>query len=273
MRFFYLIITGLSHVLPIPVARFVTRRIADFCYYTVYRKGRDAWISNIKLVFPEKCEREIKKLAREGFRNFAEFIYEFLLLPKINKRNLHKFMTPHGFEKVKKFMEEGKGVIIQTMHLGNWEWGAAFLSLSGCRLTVIALPYRSPWFVEYYRKRRETAGMRVVFLREAARESIRVLRKGEMLALLGDRDFTGTGKEAEFFGKKVKIPIGGIELARKLGSVLVPAFNVKERDGRYHVYFEPPLDVSRPDALEEWVRIMERYVRKYPAQWYLFEPL
>jgi KDO2-lipid IV(A) lauroyltransferase len=62
---------------------------------------------------------------------------------------------------------------------------------------------------------------------------------------------------------------------------IVPAFSIMEAPGRYRGVVEPPLDLKygpdRREALKHNLRqvaaVFERYIRRYPDQWYIVEPL
>ena len=74
---------------------------------------------------------QIERMVFETFQNFAIFMYEFLIMRKLNKKTQPVYLTPVGFEKVERALRDGKGAIIITGHLGNWEWGAAMLAHLG----------------------------------------------------------------------------------------------------------------------------------------------
>ncbi len=279
MENLFRIITFLSHVLPYKVACFTTERIADICYYLFFKKGKKSYIYNIQQIEALNKPENIREFPRKVFRNFALFIYEFLILPRLNERNLFKWLRPHNFSIVKNEFKKGKGVIIQTAHIGNWEWGAALLGLHKFPLTGISLFYRSEWFWNFYKKRREKIGEKVVPIEQSSREILRIVKHGEMLALLGDKDYTGNGIDVELFGKNTRLPIGGIWIAMRTGASLIPSFCVRESDNRYHVYFHPPIQMDSTgdfdkdliSNMKKWMKILEKYIVKYPTQWYAFE--
>lgn len=274
MNIFFLFIDILGKFLSKKVAEFITERIADICYFTIYKTGRLNYENNILPIFSENTRSKSLRC----IRNFSLFIYEFILLPRINKRNFKKYIFPVNIEKVYKAGEDGKGVIILTAHLGNYEWGAAMLRFYDLPLTVISLPYRNKYITKFYEKRRTEKGMKVVYTQNAIIESIKALRNNELLALLGDRNFGEQGFEVIMFNKKTIIPTGPFYLSFRTSAPIIPSFAIKEKDGRYHVYFEDPIkfekkniDESKNLYINRWVEILEEYIKKYPEQWYRFD--
>jgi KDO2-lipid IV(A) lauroyltransferase len=101
-----------------------------------------------------------------------------------------------------------------------------------------------------------------------------------LLALVADRDFFGHGIEVPFFGKLTRIPTGPAWFSLKTGAPIVPSFMVREETGHFRFVLEPPIyppaGLSRDDAIvqitKNCVAAMERVIRRYPTQWYIFQP-
>jgi len=95
-----------------------------------------------------------------------------------------------------------------------------------------------------------------------------------------DRDFNNTGIAVDFFGAPAFFPRGPFIAAMSTGAAFLPAFILRENDGRYRILIEDPLEISVEGSHEEairrnvqsFVRILERCVRRDPAQWYCFYP-
>ncbi len=280
MILFYKVTAFLSHILPHRIAIFITERLADGAYFISHRRARQIVIRNLSQAFPERGERELATIALRVFRNFARFIYEFLLLPRIDSRNMHTWLTPIHAERVDYGLKKNRGVIVLTGHLGNWELGAAFLALRGHPLTVIALDHPSRAVTDFFNTRRLVHNMKVASLRVAVRESLKALKGNGVVAILGDRDYTGKGELISFFGKETRVPSGILSIAANTGSLVVPAFAVREGD-KYAIHFSPPLDLQRTRErqkdlrvnLKRWMNVLESYVRRYPEQWFVFAPV
>ncbi|MBN1526783.1 MAG: lysophospholipid acyltransferase family protein, partial [Candidatus Omnitrophica bacterium] len=106
------------------------------------------------------------------------------------------------------------------------------------------------------------------------------LRGNEFLALLGDRDFSRHGIYPDFFGKKALIPKGPAVFSHRCGATIVPTFMIREPDDTFTLFFDTPIvpDPAEPEAkavehiTKECVAVIEKYVRRYPDQWYIFKP-
>src|SRR4029077_17321287 len=70
----------------------------------------------------------------------------------------------------------------------------------------------------WFERSRGAVGLRIVGLREARRELLAALRRGEPVGLVGDRDVTGGGIPIVLFGSPAPLPIGPGLLAIESGA-------------------------------------------------------
>jgi lauroyl/myristoyl acyltransferase len=188
-----------------------------------------------------------------------------------------------GDERLVVASRDGKGAILLTAHVGNFELGALFLAQLGLKVAVVYVPDPSP-VVERHRSdaRRmlgvlglpiDTSPFAFLPVRKALEENLCV-------AIQGDRDVSGTGRKMPFFGRTASFPVGPFRLAQTSGAPIFPVFVLQEQDGRYRTVVEEAIRVPNARgedgeaaviaALAHFVAIMERTIRAYPAQWYLF---
>jgi KDO2-lipid IV(A) lauroyltransferase len=268
MAYIFGVMAFLSHIVPRRFAIWSAKKLADIMYFTFYKKRVKIVINNLKKVHKSLTYRDAKIMAGKIYRNFAQFIYEFLILPKINKSNLFQYLEIKDKEYLDNAIKKGKGAIVLTSHLGNWELGAAMLGILGYAPTVISLPQPSKYIKNFFTKRREAVGMKVVYLEDKLRDVFYALKRGKVVATLGDRVYSGPQKEGRLFGEKLYFPKGIFEIQKRIGAPILPAFCIKEGE-KYKVYFEPELK----NGIEEWSEILERYIKQYTTQWFVFDPL
>ena len=99
-----------------------------------------------------------------------------------------------------------------------------------------------------------------------------------MLALLGDRDFsgTGTGVKLDMFSKQSFFPRGIAFFALKTGAPIIPIFLVRKDRKFYHLVCEKPITYDKEQQDEVSIikkcnLVLEKYIKKYPQQWYMFQ--
>ncbi|MEK7486796.1 MAG: lysophospholipid acyltransferase family protein, partial [Planctomycetota bacterium] len=168
-----------------------------------------------------------------------------------------------------------------------WELGGIYLATQGYPLTVISLRTGDREIAEYRDQVRMTHGIRVLYLdpqespMQSALTMVSALRNGEVLAMLGDRA-TGAEKIAvELFHRKYWFPSGPYLLSLITQTPLIPAFVVLEGLS-YKLILEEPFmvehqrgknrEVILAEAASKMAMIFEKYIRRYPNQWYNWYP-
>jgi lauroyl/myristoyl acyltransferase len=167
------------------------------------------------------------------------------------------------------------GVISLTAHVGNWELGGRLLAGRTARPTHVVVSGEEARELEAW-VRRDGDGVRFV-PRSHTTSSLALvpaLRRGEVVALQGDRALGGRGDTlVAFFGRPAPFPLGPFVLARAAGVLVVPAFCMLGADLRYEITLHEPFTVKpggEEDALRHWVAILEQQVRRAPTQWFNF---
>ena len=232
---------------------------------------------NLALIPALRDSRALRTaVAHRTVRNFAVAVTDFLRLPRLNAANLDQVVAVEDFHEIKRLLADRPAVLV-TAHLGNWEIAAAGAALVGIDLSVIVWDHPDPRVAAIFRRRREAKGLKVMSVRGAARSMPAVVGTSS-IALAGDRDFTGQGMPASFLGAPTTVPHAYAALASSRGIPVIPVFCLRLGDGRYHLFREPPL-TPRPAAddaefiVDRVLRAAEKYVEKYPEQWYRFDSL
>lgn len=262
--------------LPFPLKYFIACRIADLFYIFLPSRRKVVW-ENLEVI-TGKSKKETLPYVRKVYYNFARFVAELLSLPLLNKSRAREWIELVHPEYLKEAFSYKRGVICLTVHLGNWEWGGAYLSLLGYPISAIILPQRNPMVARLFLKLRTSSGMNIINIGEGAKRSIKALRNGEGVAILGDRPFGEEGMRMKFFGKEATLPKGPASLCYYTNAMILPGFTVREGK-RYKLYFEKPFCIKGEGRKEEIIEngmkkiasLTEKYIRKYPEQWAIFE--
>ncbi|MBO4548570.1 MAG: lysophospholipid acyltransferase family protein, partial [Abditibacteriota bacterium] len=167
-------------------------------YYLLDRRRIRTARRNLALAFGGSLdERERERIIRESIVNF---IYEAQMFFWVGEKGSGAIeVEVRGEEYLKAAAARGKGVIILTAHLGNWEFLGRTINDIGCRLTVIARNSDGAGISSVTARIRHSGGYRVLDRNAPLTETIRVLRRGELLGILPDQHFYG-GIESKFFG-------------------------------------------------------------------------
>jgi len=232
---------------------------------------------NLKFAYPEWKDEEICKVSKRIFLNLGITIFEILQMAFFSKEDFLRSIRIKGEEHLHDAVEAGKGIIIISAHLGNWEAASLFAPCYFRNpVTVVARNIESGFVNRRMIKFRSRFGNSVIDKEGALPEMMNTLRNGKILALLIDQGTKRSeGVELLFFGKKVTVTPAAAMLALRCKSPVIPVFCVREDDRKLTIIIEPPVQLIRTNNLREDLKtnaqimtdIIEKAVRKYPDQW------
>lgn len=269
-----LVVSRRVRALSRPAALRFGTRLGNTAYRVAGSKRKRA-LKNLRLAYGDTLDdAQRDKLVREVFQHFGRCIVDFLHVPSIPLNEFSRLVTSEGWEHVEKGMAHGKGIVLVTAHIGNWEvLGRWLAQMQELPLTVVAREPPDEAFATYVRQIREGSGFTVLNKGQSARDLLRVLRRQEAICLLPDQNSGDVF--APFFGIPAGTVAGPASLAFHTGAPLVPIYCLQMPDGSYHVFCLPPIDTHSSGNKEaDTVRVMtevnrtlEEVVRRYPSQW------
>ncbi len=262
--------------LPLKFAYRIAAGIAGMSYCFVHG-AREILKENLRNVFRDWTEEKISECARANFVQFGKFIADFFYISKLNSRNINKFVEIENKEYIEEAFAGRRGVIALSAHLGNWELGGVTVALLGYPVSAIVLSHEEAKVDAIFVGQRESKGIKVIPLGKV-RRVMRALLRGEVVAILGDRDITSQGIKTPFFGKPAGFPRGTPALTVRTGANILPIFMIRQKDNHYKFFFEKPFcaDLSKNtvegerEILERWIKILEKYIMLYPEQWFMY---
>ncbi len=282
----YYAIFLLVRYMPTRLCRWLGKIVA-LLVHAFSRRDRNGLACNLSMALDRPMDDpSIRKIVRRTYINYGQYMVDFFLIPQLPPNKIRKFFAYiKGEEIFKKALEKGKGVIFLTAHVGNWEIGGSILRLLNYPLAVVAMAHNSATTNALVNHLRKDNGISVIEMDHQSPfsgiEIMRYLRNNGIVAMLGDRNFYGRGRPITFFGRKVIFPVGPVIMAMKSGAGLIPSFVLKQQDGRYVGVLEEAIHLSQNGNLDDDIeenlgktaRIFEKYIRRYPDQWYCPDPI
>jgi KDO2-lipid IV(A) lauroyltransferase len=232
------------------------------------------------------CGREksrARKIARELFAEFALKLAD-LWRYEAGLPIDHLFGQHSGWEYFLEAQKQGRGVLLLTPHLGNWEFGAPWLARQGVALQVITMAEPTDDFTKLRQASRARWNIETIVIGEdpfAFLEVIKRLDRGATVALLVDRPPAATAVTVELFGQPFAASIAAAELARASGCVLLPVY-LPRANQAYSAHVLPAIPYDRGTLRDRAVRqrltqqiisVFEPVIREHLDQWYHFVPI
>jgi lauroyl/myristoyl acyltransferase len=252
--------------------------LADIHYLLGFRERR-AVKENLKTILAKPSQDdELRRAAKDVFRNFAKYLVDFFRFSKISPGYMKGFIKLEGLSNIEDALKYGKGVIMLSAHLGNWELGAFALGTLGYPINAVVLTHRNVKINDFFKNQRAMGKLKSIEFGASLRGCYKALKNNELLALLGDRDFSNNGLPVIFCGKPAMVPKGPAALSYRTGAAIVPSFIIRNGDDTFTFTFEKPIlpeavgdeDNAIKGIMEKYLPIIEAYVKRYPGQWYVF---
>jgi len=263
-------VLGSLRYTPLGVAERLARVYAGVLDRAVPRLRRIA-LGNLAMAMPEKTEDERKRIADGVFASIARLLVSFAKFPQIGRDSFSRWARHEGYEHFEEARKQGRGVLLATAHLGNWELGALAHALDGDPMHVVVRPLDNPFIDRLVARRRAACGNRVIEKREAARPIFKALAANETVGILIDQNSgLDQGVFVDFFGVAACAGTGFARIAARSGAAAIPAFalwSVEEK--RYVVRYYAPVEMTG-SAEEDTARLQKRLeaaIREYPDQW------
>ena len=256
--------------------------IAARVFYLFSKRSKSELKENLRVVLGEKTgEKTLDKHAFEVFRNFAKYLTDFFRFCKFTKSYISENVTIRGREYLDQSLSEGKGVILAALHLGNWELGGALVGSLNYPISAIVLEHASKKINDFFVRQRIINGLKSIPIGARIRECFKAIRRNEIVAITGDKDYTSNGVPVTFFGKEAIMPRGPAVLSLRTGAPIIFCGLMRNKDDTYDLFFEKaikyaPTEDQKKDErilMEKYLGVFEKYIKKYPDQWYVFRRL
>lgn len=232
------------------------------------------------------CDGDSTKAAKATRALFGQFSRKLidLWLYESGRSVDHLFSEWTGWEHFTAAQAGGRGVLLVTVHLGNWEFGGPLLARKGVKLYVITLAEPGEGFTEIRQQARARWGIETLVVGQdgfAFVEIIQHLQAGHTVALLVDRPPASNAVEVELCGRPFAAAIGAAELARASGCAVLPVY-LPAIPGGYAAHILPELTydrvtlgnrATRTAFTQEIVNTFAPVIKQYPEQWYHFVPI
>ncbi len=278
-RLVFRIAFGLAGTLPLWCTRTLAYFIGSIGWWLDTR-GRPIVRRNLAHFIPAQCPEALSRAVRRSYVAFNWSMAESFALSRFSAASFAvptvTLVDPWGV------FAHGplRGpAVCATIHC-NWELFAAVCHHLGLITGVhaIALSHGDAAIDALFERARNSAGCRSVLLDRAPLASLRALRDGHILGIIGERDYTGNGVPVRFAGEVTSIPIGPAALAVQAQAPVVPLFLARRSATRFVLIAGKPLrsDPGAPKSAQvaaltaQLARLYARFIAAAPAQWVAF---
>lgn len=185
-----------------------------------------------------------------------------------------------GAKYLDEMADAGKGGLLISAHIGNWEVAGQLLKRLKSRINIVMYEVEQEKIKEYLEKIRDRS-FNVIFIRQDLSHIYEIneaLQRNEFVCIHADRYVEGNKTiEATLLGAKTKFPIGPFVLATTFQTPVSFVFAVKEGVKHFHFFASKGKiyekgKVNIPSIVKDYTLAMEDMVAKYPLQWHNYFP-
>lgn len=264
------------NLLPVRVVLFISTAIG-YLAWIFFPFRLDVAYKNLSTVFPEMDHPSKIRLLR---RVYLQFCKTFGLVFILHRKRLIKLVENAritGREKLDKALDQGKGVILTTIHATWFEAYFAWFNISGLPTSLIYKKQSNPLSDRFFIRRRRHYGTSLQQL--SSREGMKVyqqaLADNRLLIVSLDQRYSRTGTSVVFFNRTLSCAKGTALLYLRSGApVMTSVYYMK--DGQFHIDFDEVElphyhEITDENICEISARCMhlyEPFIRKYPEQWF-----
>ena len=265
--------------LPLPALYGVMGAVASIVYRLApgSRRNIDA---NLRHLMPESKRRSV---AKRILRNVTLYYADVAHLPRMDLKEFFekRFVFQGLDEHLRPAIARGKGAIILGAHMGNPELAIQGMAHIGIHVFALTEPVH-PRVSKLMDRHRASQGLTFAPVSVGSVKRVfQTLKRGGVVALMGDRDIEGPKEMLPFFGVPTLMPTGPIEVALRTGAPILPCFCARKSKYVIEAWVEEPLVLNRTDDFEadvragmiEYIERLEARLRADPGQWAVIESI
>lgn len=246
------------------------------CYYCLF-----SWSSSKSIFqyFHDKLGYSRFRALISVYRNY--YVFGQTLIDKIvvmaglpNRFSFHF----DGEENLHHVVSGGKGGILLSAHLGNWEVAGHLFTRLNTRINIVMFDGEHERIKSYLAGITGGRHVNVIVLKDDLSHIYAIhdaLTKQELVCMHADRFLEGNKTaEMSFLGEAARFPIGPFLLAATFRVPVSFVFAFKETTKHYHLYATEPKAYpgakqgGLEQAMKDFVQVMEEKVQQYPLQWF-----
>ena len=221
---------------------------------------------------------QLRSIARQVFKNLGRMPFEIAWSGRLAPHTFSRHFKISGRENYYRAVAKGKGVLLLTAHMGNWELFPIIASMARIKANVVYRPLDSAPLDDVVKEHRCRFGANLIPTtnRRTIVQILNTLKNNECVVMLMDQNVDYyNGVFVDFFGRSACTNKGMAILARRSGAPVVPIFMVREAGG-FRAEVLPEISLTRTGDKQKDIeantakfnQAIEGFVRQYPDQWF-----
>ncbi len=270
----YKIFVFLIRTFGLRVCYFVLRFVASYYFFFSLHSSRPVYY-----FYRQRMKFGRLKSIRLLYTNYYRFGQTLLDKVAVMSQSEAKFSFDFtGEENLHKMVEEGKGGILLSAHVGNWEAAGHMLKRLKTRINILMYDGEDEKIKKYMDEVTGVRNFNIIYVKQDLSHIYKInqaLASNELVCMHADRFLEGNKTiSCELFQEQALFPEGPFLLSLKLKVPVAFVHSFKESSTHYHFYstelkyFYAEKGATVISILEEYAANLEEMLKIYPEQWF-----
>jgi KDO2-lipid IV(A) lauroyltransferase len=227
---------------------------------------------NLTHAFPEKSDKERKKIAKKFYRNLTDSFAEIIKMYSISKEELDRRVTIQNYQIIPEAIQKGEVIIGLTGHFFNWELHLQQVMANVTnKVDVVYTKVKSPFFEKLMMNIRTRFGGNMVEKDSFQRDYLLKRKQPRCIVLAADQ--RPNNREirywTNFMNRETAFFEGAEKLTKRFNHPVFYSKVSKPKRGHYIFSYEiigtpPYLNEPEHSITDEFIRLLEANIREYP---------
>lgn len=253
---------------------------SDFLYLIIYRVfgyRKKVVIDNLKLVYPDKSEKELKQITKLFYHHLCDMMVESIKSITISAETMRAHFTFKNIELIKELETKNRSIVLMCAHYGSWEWIFILQTYVSHKGYAVYKQLSNPYFDRLFKRVRAKYNSHLITTKQTIPVLIKSKQNGELTinGFVSDQSprLSKTHHWGSFMGIDIPVFTGAEMLAKKLDMSVV-FFKVKRlKRGYYETTFElmaeNPMEYPDYEITDDFLKRVEKQIHEAP-QYYLW---
>lgn len=253
---------------------------SDLLYLFVYRifgYRKKTVQENLRLVFPEKSDKDINKITHKFYHHLCDMMVEAIKSLTISEKQMLKRFKFSNIELIQNIENQDRSIILMCAHYGSWEWIFIAQTYVKSRGYAVYKRLENKYFDRLVKRIRAKYDSHLITTKETVPTLTKLKKEGvtTINGFISDQSPKPwkAFHWAEFMNIRVPVHTGAEMLAKKLDMAVV-FFRVKRlKRGYYETTFETlaehPNDFENYKITDQFLKLVETQIYEAP-EYYLW---
>ena len=271
----------LARWLPLTYLYLLAACIGKIGFY-VMGKYRNIVYNNLQIAFGNaEDKKKHRAIAKVVFCDTVKNALEVAKLPFTDPSFIKRLVSVDGLEHLERALSRGRGAVAVSAHMGNFPLIGPRLITEGYRFSLVLRDPKDSILAGTLSDIRTALGMESIPVNPRTvciEQSLKCLKRNGILFLQIDQNASSRDLWVDFFGWLVPTFKGPVVFSMRTGAPLIPLFTIRDAPDHHKLIISPPLALEATgdkdhdifNTTAQLTKLIESYIRQYPAQWWWF---